>query len=156
MMCVNMWCIYSVKPTWRHGTASALTSLISIWLRGEGHLCRAESVLQNCVMGRCAICIFMYCYISLFTMKKFWTRFKKFGILAVLLTYIRPELREWTEWQCLGGFVTQCWQKFRKNVINNINIHKVCSTRSWNVWNIVQQQKYGLISAYVDVSRDGT
>ena len=26
---------------------------------------RAESVLQNCVMGRCAICIFMYCYISL-------------------------------------------------------------------------------------------
>ena len=23
---------------------------------------RAESVLQNCVMGRCAICIFMYCY----------------------------------------------------------------------------------------------
>ena len=25
-------------------------------------MCRAESVLQNCVMGRCAICIFMYCY----------------------------------------------------------------------------------------------
>ena len=23
---------------------------------------RAESVLQNCVMGRCAICIFIYCY----------------------------------------------------------------------------------------------
>ena len=61
-LCVNMWGIYSVKPTWRHGTASALTSLISIWLRGEGHLHRAESVLQNCVMGRCAICIFMYCY----------------------------------------------------------------------------------------------
>ena len=25
---------------------------------------RAESVLQNCVMGRCAICIFIYCYRS--------------------------------------------------------------------------------------------
>ena len=62
MKCVNTCCIYSVKPTWRHGTASALTLLISIWLRGEGHLHRAESVLQNCVMGRCAICIFMYCY----------------------------------------------------------------------------------------------
>ena len=62
MMCVNACCIYSVKPTWRHSTASALTSLISIWLRGEGHLHRAESVLQTCVMGRCAICIFMYCY----------------------------------------------------------------------------------------------
>ena len=61
-LCVNACCIYSVKPTWRHGTASALTSLISILPRGEGHLHRAESVLQNCVMGRCAICIFMYCY----------------------------------------------------------------------------------------------
>ena len=61
-MCVNACCIYSVKPIWRHSTASALTSLIGIWLRGEGRLRRAESVLQNCVMGRCAICIFMYCY----------------------------------------------------------------------------------------------
>ena len=54
MMCVNAWCIYTVKPTWRHGTTSALTSLISILLWGEDHLHRAESVLQNCVMGRCA------------------------------------------------------------------------------------------------------
>ena len=61
-LCGNACCIYSVKPTWRHGTASALTSLISILLRGEGRSRRAESVLQNCVMGRCAICIFMYCY----------------------------------------------------------------------------------------------
>ena len=30
LKCVNVWCIYSVKPTWRHSTASALTSLISI------------------------------------------------------------------------------------------------------------------------------
>ena len=54
MMCVNAWCIYTVKPTWRHGTASALASLVSILLWGEDHLHRAESVLQNCVMGRCA------------------------------------------------------------------------------------------------------
>ena len=64
-LCVNAWGIYSVKPTWRHGTAPALTSLISIQLWGDGRLRRAESVLQNCVMGRCAICIFMYCYTSL-------------------------------------------------------------------------------------------
>ena len=35
--------------------------------RGQGHSRRAESVLQNCVMGRCAICIFMYCYTNLVT-----------------------------------------------------------------------------------------
>ena len=71
-LCVNACCIYSVKPTWRHGTASALTSLISILPRGEGHLRRAESVLQNCVMGRCAICIFMYCYSSDATFWSIW------------------------------------------------------------------------------------
>ena len=37
-LCVNACCIYSVKPTWRHGTASALTSLISILPRGEGRI----------------------------------------------------------------------------------------------------------------------
>ena len=73
--CVNVWCIYTVKPTWRHGTASALTSLISILLQGEGCLHRAESVLQNCVMGRCANLHIIYCYISLFTMKKIGTQF---------------------------------------------------------------------------------
>ena len=53
---------------------------------------RAESVLQNCVMGRCAICIFMYCYISLFTMKKFGTRFEKLEYWQSFITYIRFEL----------------------------------------------------------------
>ena len=117
-------CIYSVKPTWRHGTASALTSLISILLRGEGRSHRAESVLQNCVMGRRAICIFMYCYISLFTMKKFFGNdLKTLEHWRWLLPYIGPELLKLTEWQCLGGFVTQCWQKFWKIDTNNNNIH---------------------------------
>ena len=122
-LCVNACCIYSVKPTWRHGTASALTSLISILPRGEGHSRRAESVLQNCVMGRCAICIFMYCYISLFTMKVFGHDLKNLEDWRCLLPYIGPELLELTKWQCMGGFVTQCWQKFSKNLHNNNNIH---------------------------------
>ena len=29
---------------------------------------------------------------------------------------------------------------------------KVCSNRSWNVWNVVWQWKYGLTSVYVCVS----
>ena len=33
---------------------------------------------------------------------------------------------------------------------------KVYSNRSWNVWNVVRRQKYGLTSAYVGVSRNGT
>ena len=46
--CVNAWCIYSVKPTWRHGTAStSLAYVKAIYLK-------VESVCQNCVMGRCA------------------------------------------------------------------------------------------------------
>ena len=52
--CVEVQCLNSEKPTWRHCTASALTLLISMLLWGEGHLHRAESVLQNCVIGRCA------------------------------------------------------------------------------------------------------
>ena len=44
-------------------------------------------------------------------MKSFGHDLKKFGTLAVILTYIRPELLKLTEWQCMGGFVTQCWQK---------------------------------------------
>ena len=33
------------------------------------------------------------------------------------LPYIRPELLELIEWQCLGGFVTQCWQKIFKKTL---------------------------------------
>ena len=155
---MNACCIYSVKPTWRHGTASALTSLISILPRGEGRSHRAESVLQNCVMGRCAICIFMYCYISLFTMKSFLgTIWKNLEDWRCLLPYIRPELRELTQWQCVGGF---CYTVLAKNFekITQITIiyTKVCSTRSCNGWNVVRRRNYGLTSAYVDVSRNGT
>ena len=43
----NAWCIYSVKPTWRHGTAS--TSLAYV----KAICLKVESVHQNCVTGRC-------------------------------------------------------------------------------------------------------
>ena len=42
---------------------------------------RAESVLQNCVMGRCAICIFMYCY---------KTNASEYGLGAALIQNNRP------------------------------------------------------------------
>ena len=157
-LCVNACCIYSVKPTWRHGTASALTSLISILPRGEGHLRRAESVLQNCVMGRCAICIFMYCYISLFTMKSFLgTIWKKFGRLAVLFTLYKAWIT-WIDRMAVRGWF--CYTVLAKNFekITQITIiyTKVCSTRSCNGWNVVRWQNYDLTSAYVGVWRNGT
>ena len=86
---------------------------------------RAESVLQNCVMGRCAICIFMYCYISLFTMKRFWTQFEKIWNIggAFYLTYglnymNKPNDSAWV------ALLHSVGKKFRKNFTNNINIHK--------------------------------
>ena len=57
-------------------------------------------------------------------MKKFLgTILKNLEDWRCLLPYIRPELLKLTEWQCLGGFVTQCWQKFQKIYTNNNNIH---------------------------------
>ena len=120
-LCLNAWGIYTVKPTWRHGTASAFTLLISIQLWGEGRLHRAESVLQNCVMGRCAICIFIYYYISLFTMKNFGHNLEKFGILAELYNIYKA----WITWMNRMAVLRWlCYTVLAKNFTNNINIHK--------------------------------
>ena len=55
----NWWyemcmCLYGAKPTWRHSTASALTSCISILLWGEGHLHRGWICAPNLCHRRCA------------------------------------------------------------------------------------------------------
>ena len=58
----SMWCLYSVRPTWRHQYSCNLSTN---WIasQGEDHLHWAESVHQNCVIGRCAhlhICIWLH------------------------------------------------------------------------------------------------
>ena len=72
--CVNAWCIYTVKPTWKHDTASALTLLISILLWGEGHSCKGWICTPK--LGHGQMCQFDYSYtatqITLFLMLLIW------------------------------------------------------------------------------------
>ena len=64
----------------------------------------------------CYLHIHVLLHLPFYNEKFFGHDLKKFGTLAVILTYIRPELLELIEWQRLGGFVTQCWQKILKKL----------------------------------------
>ena len=75
-------CLYSAKPTWRHGTASALTSRICILLWVKAVCVGAESVLQNCVIGDVFICILLHLPFYNEKKKILEHNFSKFGILA--------------------------------------------------------------------------
>ena len=54
-------CLYRVKPTWRHGTASALTWPHTLAYCSGVKAVRvgAQSVFQNCVIGDVLICILL-------------------------------------------------------------------------------------------------
>ena len=101
------------------------TSLISIWLRGEGHSCRAESVLQNCVMGRCAICIFMYCY-SKENIKNFHSMFQN---LCIPHSLLNPQVL------LSANYLQEKMEKFFNQVLSD-----ECRPSTWGHLNEGQRQ----------------
>ena len=81
--CVTAWCIYTVKPTWRHCTASALTSLISILLWGEGHSHRSWICAPKLCHGQ--MC-YLHIHVLLHMLHLIWEsrRIMHYSFLAIV------------------------------------------------------------------------
>ena len=89
--------------------------------------------------------------------KSFGHNLKKFEILAELYNLYKAWIMWMNRMVVLGWLCYTVLAKKFENISQVTLIYtKVCSNRSWNVWNVVWQWKYGLTSAYVGVLQNRT